>query len=138
MAEVKTNKKTGLYVGIGAAVVAVIAIVVIVLFATGVIGGKSIVGRYELTGLRQADGTDASSTLALMKAFGMTLTVDFNADKTGKMVTTSGDQKQEVEFTWDDEKITEKTSGTSNPYKVVNGKIEMTYDGDEVYVFEKK
>ena len=138
MAEVKTSKKTGLYVGICAAVVAVIAIVVIVLFATGVIGGKSIVGHYELTGLKQADGTDASSTLALMKAFGMTITADFNADKTGKISTTSGDQTQDVEFTWDDQKLTEKTSGESMEYKIVNGKIEVNFGTEDVYVFEKK
>lgn len=93
----KSNK--GLIIGgiIGAIVVivAVIALVVINPFKK-----VDLTGNYELTAL-EVNGEDQTSTLGLMKAFGISATLEIENDKEGKL-SIFGD---EAKFTYDGKKF---------------------------------
>ena len=97
----KSDKKSnkGLIIGgiIGAIVViaAIIALIVINPFKK-----VDLTGSYELTGM-EVDGEDQTSTLGLMKAFGIEATLEIENDKDGKL-NIFGD---EAKFTYDGKKF---------------------------------
>lgn len=95
--EQKADKKSkkGLIIGcIVAAVVVIAAIVALVIINP--FKKASMIGKYDLTGMT-ADGEDQSSTLAALKAFGITAELEIIDDKNGK-ISIFG---QDSDFTYD-------------------------------------
>jgi hypothetical protein len=139
------KSNVGLIAGICAGVVLLIGIIVGVVIAIS--GGKDpVIGKYEAYATINKDGEEETTSISLMKAFGMSLTIEFKEDGTGEMVTsantsmlTDGEdgekkdepQKEVAAFKWKDGKITdmkgddgkETKEGT---YELVKGK-----DGDK-------
>ncbi len=138
----KKNSKVGLIAGICAGVVAIVGIVVaVILISKG--GADPVVGNYEAYSTIK-DGKEETTSISLMKAFGVTITIEFKKDGTGEMVTStngsmfSSDEdsesseptKQVSTFKWKDGKITEmkdqngeetKKDGT---YELVKEKVD--------------
>ena len=122
------KKKTGLIAGIIAAGVALVAIILIVVFAFA--GKGNIVGTYDLTGMIE-DGEDQSSTIENLKSYNLSATLELRSDKTGtlsffgtdsqityddKQFTYVGNSEGEsdtCEYSFDGQKITLKTSENS-------------------------
>ena len=111
--EVKAEKKCnkGLIIGaIVAGIAIVIAVILIVVFVVVKPFNKNLTGKYDLTAM-EIDGEDQSSSVALMKAFGMTATIEVENGKEGK-ISLFGD---EAKFTYDGntfhlrKKMTKKT-----------------------------
>ena len=121
----KSNK--GLIIGgiIGAVVVivAIIALVVINPFKK-----PNLIGSYELTSMI-VDGEDQTSTLGLMKAFGIEATLEIENDKEGKLSIFGDDAK----FTYDGKKFHfEKDDDGSGPseanYTAKDDTITLSYE----------
>ncbi len=118
-AQAAPKKKTGLIVGIIAGIAAVgLAIFLIIQIATG---GRMPVGDYKLTGMEE-NGTDASSSIALMEAFGITYKIKIEDGSKGKM-TIAGEEK---EFTYDGKKI--KTDEGEMDYTFKDDKLTLKQD----------
>ncbi len=94
----KDKKKLKTGVIIGCVVAAVLVIVAIIIFAVVKPFGKNLVGKYDLTAM-EVDGEDQSSTVALMKAFGVSASIEVENGKEGKF-NMFGD---EVKFTYDND-----------------------------------
>lgn len=152
----KTTEKTkksnkGLIIGgiIGAIVLiaAIIALVVINPFKK-----VDLTGNYELTAL-EVNGEDQTSTLDLMKAFGISATLEIENDKEGKL-SIFGD---EAKFTYDGKKFhfeksddDEEDMPTEANYTTKDDTITITYEtssddgdgnietGNEKLTFTKK
>lgn len=145
----KSNK--GLIIGgiIGAIVLiaAIIALVVINPFKK-----VDLTGNYELTAL-EVNGEDQTSTLDLMKAFGISATLEIENDKEGKL-SIFGD---EAKFTYDGKKFhfeksddDEEDMPTEANYTTKDDTITVTYEissddgdgnietGNEKLTFTKK
>ncbi|MBQ6127503.1 hypothetical protein IJI69_02315 [Candidatus Saccharibacteria bacterium] len=145
----KSNK--GLIIGgiIGAIVLiaAIIALVVINPFKK-----VDLTGNYELTAL-EVNGEDQTSTLDLMKAFGISATLEIENDKEGKL-SIFGD---EAKFTYDGKKFhfeksddDEEDTPTEADYTTKDDTITITYEtssddgdgnietGNEKLTFTKK
>lgn len=73
-----------------------IAAILIVVFVVIKPFDNKMIGKYDLTGIF-ADGKDQSDSLALMKAFGVTMEIEVTDDKNGKLVISG----QDVKFTYD-------------------------------------
>ena len=93
------KSKKGLIIGCIAAAVVVIAAVV-ALIIINPFKKVSLIGQYDLTGM-EVDGEDQSSTISLMKAFGMTASLEIESDTEGKL-SIFGD---EAKFTYDKNKL---------------------------------
>ncbi len=135
----KKNSKVGLIAGICAGVVAIVGIVVaVILISKG--GADPVVGNYEAYSTIK-DGKEETTSVSLMKAFGVSITIEFKKDGTGEMVTStngsmfssseegesSQPQKEVATFKWKDGKITDMKGSDSEEAK------EGTYE----YVKEK-
>jgi hypothetical protein len=94
--ENKDKKKLNLGVIIGCAVAAVLVIVAIIVFAVIKPFNKDLTGKYDLTSM-EVNGEDQASTVALMKAFGVSATLEVENSKEGK-INIFGD---EAKFTYD-------------------------------------
>ncbi len=136
--EKKCNK--GLIIGcIAAAVVAIVA-AIIVFAVIKPFNKVNMIGKYELTGLT-TDGEDQSSSLSLMKAFGISAEVEITDDKNGKM----NIYGEEIDFTYDDKQFhfkvdeddedAEVKKDTNYTYK--DEKITMKSNDSEM-IFSKK
>ena len=130
--EKKCNK--GLIIGaIIGAIAIVIAIILIIVFVVIKPFSKNMVGKYELTGLI-TDGKDQSSSLDLMKAFGITMEVEVTDDKNGKLIVYG----QDVNFTYDNDKlhfdIKEDLSNEESGLEITN---DFKKDADYTYKDEK-
>jgi hypothetical protein len=82
------------------------------------------------------DGKESAESLAMMKAFGITITLEMKEDGTGYMETYG----QKTEFTWDDKTIKGKDDdGTeqSMNYTYSDGKLTLEQEGEKM-VFTKK
>ena len=105
------------------------AILLVVLLALSLIacskGSNSIVGTWELD---SGVGEEAEQVVALMKAFGMTMSITFNADGTGTMDSTYGEEKQSEPFNYTYENGVLKVD--EGDEEGVNIKIE----GDKLYL----
>lgn len=90
------NNKSLIISAIIAGVAVIVAIILIVVFVVVKPFNKNLVGKYDLTAM-EVDGEDQASTVSLMKAFGMTATIEVENDKEGK-ISLFGD---EAKFTYD-------------------------------------
>ncbi|MBP5675063.1 hypothetical protein J6W91_01895 [Candidatus Saccharibacteria bacterium] len=96
----KPNKKLiGIIAGIVAAVAVVATIIIVALNST-----PKVVGKYTISAFIE-DGEENTSMIDLIKAFGAEYTVEFKKDKTGILKMGMGDEKQELEFKYDDKEI---------------------------------
>ena len=99
---------------------------------------NSIIGTWELD-----DGIDEESKqmVALMKAFGMTMSITFNADGTGTMDSAMGDEKESTPFNYTYEngvlKIEDAETEEGQTIRVEDGKLYLEMDGMGI-VFKKK
>lgn len=100
-------------------------------------GGNSIVGTWELD---SGIGEEGEQTVQMMKAFGMTMSITFNADGTGTMDSTFGEESQSEPFNYTYEngvlKIEEGDSEGVN-IRVEDGKLILEEDGVGM-VFKRK
>ena len=104
--------------------------------------GNSIVGTWELD---SGVGEEAQQAVALMKAFGMSMSITFKADGTGSLDYAYGGEVQTTSFSYTYEdgalKLTSEdgeeadTSGMN--FKVEDGKLIMEQEGMGL-VFKKK
>ena len=119
------------------------AILLVVLMALSLVacgskGGNSIVGTWELE-----DGVDEESkqTVALMKAFGMTMTITFNADGTGSMESKMGDESESTPFNYTYEngvlKIEDSEAEEGQSIRIEGGKLYLEMEGMGI-IFKKK
>ena len=124
----KSNKP--LIIGI-VAVAVVAAATFIILGVCGVFGGKNLTGKYELVDI-VSDGESQTSSMELLKAFGMSAEMELRSDKTGTMSMYGED----TDVKWDDKTIT--SDGESAEYSFKDNKLTIkSKDGSEM-VFEKK
>ena len=108
----KPNKKIiGIIAGIVAAVAVVVAIVVVALNST-----PKVVGKYTIASFIE-NGEEQTSMVDLIKAFGAEYTVEFKKDKTGLLKMGMGDEKQELEFKYDDKEIKASKDGEEETMK---------------------
>lgn len=121
--------------------VLLVALMALSLIACGSKGGKddnSIVGTWELE-----DGIDEESkqTVALMKAFGMTMTITFNADGTGTMDAAMGEENESTPFNYTYEngvlKIEDAETEEGQNIRLEDGKLYLEMDGMGI-IFKKK
>ena len=80
--------------------VTLLAIVVCVI----VFSKPGVVGKYNLTAFIE-NGEESTEMVDLLKAFGGSYTIEFKKDKTGLLKMGMGDEKQELEFKYDDKEI---------------------------------
>ena len=128
------KKKTGLIIGIIVAIVAIVAAVVGIILVNA--NKDSVVGSYVLTGIMNENGEEDASAMALLKAFGVSLTLEMKEDHTGVMEAYG----QKTEFTWDEKNIKGKDEDGNEQtmeYTYENGKLTFTEDGQKM-VFTKK
>ena len=119
-AQAKDEKKSNMGIIIGCIVAVVLVIVAIIVFVVVKPFNKNIVGKYDLTAM-EVDGEDQSSTVALMKAFGMTATIEVENGKEGK-ISLFGD---EAKFTYDGSTFHfEKTEEEDEGFNGVDAKYE--------------
>lgn len=96
----KPNKKLiGIIAGIVAAVAVVVTIIIIALNSM-----PKVVGKYTISAFIE-NGEESTEMIDLFKAFGAEYTVEFKKDKTGILKMGMGDEKQELEFKYDDKEI---------------------------------
>ena len=118
--------------------VLLVALMALSLIACGSKGGNSIVGTWELE-----DGIDEESkqTVALMKAFGMTMTITFNADGTGSMESKMGDESESTPFNYTYEngvlKIEDSEAEEGQSIRIEGGKLYLEMEGIGI-IFKKK
>ena len=109
--------------------VLLVALMALSLIACGGKGGNSIVGTWELD---SGIGEEGEQTVQLMKALGMTMSITFNADGTGTMDSTFGEESQSEPFNYTYEngvlKIEEGDSEGVN-IRVEDGKLILEEDG---------
>ena len=118
------------------------AILLVVLMALSLIAcgskGGSIVGTWELD-----DGIDDDSkqAVALMKAFGMTMSITFNSDGTGTMDSAYGEETQSEPFSYTYENGVLKIEGSEvedgQSIRVEGNKLILEMDGMGI-IFKKK
>ena len=94
------TKKKGLYIGICAAIIAVVALVCALVFSS-----PKIVGKYELEAFVQ-NGEEQTEMADLLKTFGGGYTIEFKSDKTGVLIMKGGDLDETMNFKWNGNKIT--------------------------------
>ena len=94
------TKKKGLYIGICAAIIAVVALVCALVFSS-----PKIVGKYELEAFVQ-NGEEKTEMANLLKTFGGGYTIEFKNDKTGVLIMKGGDLDETMSFKWNGNKIT--------------------------------
>ena len=120
------------------AAILLVALMVLSLVACGNKGGNSIVGTWELD---SGVGEEAEQAVALMKAFGMTMSITFNADGTGSMDSSYGDEtnSEPFEYTYEDGvlKIDGEEAGEGVSIKVEGNKLILESDGMQM-IFKKK
>lgn len=96
----KPNKKLiGIIAGIVAAVAVVVTIIIIALNSM-----PKVVGKYTISAFIE-NGEESTEMIDLIKALGAEYTVEFKKDKTGILKMGMGDEKQELEFKYDDKEI---------------------------------
>ena len=131
----KGNSKKGLIIGaiIGAIVLIVAAILVFVVIKP--FSRVSLVGKYDLTSM-ETNGEDQSSMIALMKAFGMSATIEIENDKEGK-ISMFGD---EAKFTYDkdtfrfestDDEDEGSLGGSEGKYEFKDGTLTLIHTAEE-------
>ena len=136
--EVKAEKKCnkGLIIGaIVAGIAIVIAVILIVVFVVVKPFNKNLTGKYDLTAM-EIDGEDQSSSVALMKAFGMTATIEVENGKEGK-ISLFGD---EAKFTYDgntfhfekkDDEEDEGFNGVDAKYETKDNTLTIIYSSEK-------
>jgi len=142
----KDSKKSKKGLIIGCVVAAVILIAAIIaLVVINPFKKVNMVGKYDLTSI-VSDGEDQSSSLDLMKAFGLTYEIEITDDKNGKMnvlgeeINFTYDGKQfhfEMPTSEDDEGDSVEVTKTDSDYTFKDDKITLKYDNSEM-VFSKK
>lgn len=115
-----------------------VALLALSLIACGGTSGKSIVGTWELD---SGVGEDAEQAVSLMKAFGMTMSITFNADGTGTVDSAFGEEKSSEPFTYTYEdgvlKVNDQEAGDGLNIKVEGNKLIFETD-DMQMIFKKK
>ena len=118
--------------------VLLVALMALSLIACGGKGGNSIVGTWELD---SGIGEEGEQTVQLMKAFGMTMSITFNADGTGTMDSTFGEEAESDPFNYTYEdgvlKIDGEEAGEGVSIRIEDGKLILEQDGVGM-VFKKK
>ncbi len=115
-----------------------VALMALSLVACGGKSGNAIVGTWELE-----DGIDEESkqAVAMMKAFGMTMSITFNADGTGVMESKMGDETESTPFNYTYEngvlKIEDSENEEGQSIRIEGGKLYLELDGMGI-VFKKK
>ena len=126
--ETKSSKK-GLIIGIIVAVVVIAAVVAaVLLFPKN--GGKSIAGKYSLVEMTEGEETYSQEQLKALEVFGLTVSLELNEDKTGKLVLFG----EEMNLTYDDKNM--YYEGQPAPYKVDGKKVSLEQEGAKM-TFEK-
>lgn len=117
----ETNSKKGLLIGGIIAAIAVVIAAIIIFAIVKPFAKVNLVGKYDLTSM-ESNGEDQAETISLMKAFGMTATIEVVNDKEGK-ISMFGD---EAKFTYDNEKFHFEKSE-----KIVDDEDEEDVEDDE-------
>ena len=132
------NKKGWIIGGIIAAVLIIVAIIV---FAVIKPFSKSLVGDYELTGLISSEGEDQSSSLALMKAFGISPELKITDGKSGTMTISD----ESVKFTYDGKKFyfeaeneDDSEASKESEYSFKDDQITLKSDDSDMIFTKKK
>ena len=123
----KPNKKLiGIIAGIVAAVAVVAVVIVIALTST-----PKVVGKYNISAFIE-DGEENTSMIDLIKAFGAEYTIEFRKDKTGTLKMGMGDEKQEVEFKYNDKELTATKDGEEQKmtYEYKDDTVTLSTSGD--------
>lgn len=101
-------------------------------------GGNSIVGTWELD---SGVGEEAEQTVALMKAFGMTMSITFNADGTGSMDSSYGEENTSEPFNYTYEngvlKIDGEEAAEGVSLKIEGNNLILESEGMQM-IFKKK
>lgn len=117
-----------------------IAVMLVALMALSMIacGGKDtgVVGTWELD---SGDGDEAKSYVAMMKLFGMDMSLTFNEDGTGSIDSKLGDETDSTPFTYTyaDGVLTIDGAGDEGTIKVDGKKLTIEMDGYGL-IFKKK
>ena len=98
-------------------------------------------GVWNLTG---GEGEETQQVVAMMMAFGMTMTFTFEKDGKGSMDATYGEETQSTAFTYEakDGKLimtseNEEDGVSESDFRIEDGKLYITVDG-EALIFTKK
>lgn len=114
-----------------------IAILLTVLLAVSLIAcgkGNSIVGTWTLD---SGVGEDAEQAVAMMKAFGMTMSITFNADGTGTMDSAFGEQTESIPFNYTYENgVLTMEGGEAVQLQIEGDKLVLDQDGSQM-IFKK-
>jgi flagellar basal body-associated protein FliL len=145
------KKNTGLIIGLcGVVVAAIIAVVAIIIIMAN--GADPVIGKYNIYAYVDKDGKESTQEIALVKAFGANITIEFKKDNTGEIVTdysgssflnseenSEAETKQSQAFNWKDGKITglqkegDKDATESGEYKLSDDKkyVIISTEGEE-------
>ena len=98
-------------------------------------GAKNpLVGTWELD---RGSGTEAEQAVALMKAFGMSMSFTFNADGTGAMVYSYGEESETTDFNYEVKDGQIVIDGEGADYAINGNELTINVEGTQM-VFKKK
>ena len=132
--EQKSNK--GLIACIVGAVVLVIAIILCVILGNST---PKVVGKYKLYAYI-SNGEESTTMVSLMEGFGVSVTTEFNKDKTGTLNISGSDENEVIKFKYDDKKIyfedSEETGAEDSEYTYKDDYVTFKF-GDEEMKFKR-
>ena len=133
-ADGKKNNKgllIGIICGVAALVVAIIVIVLVI-----VLNSNKVVGKYELDSIEGGADTsesDIASAMALMKAFGMSITMEFKDDGSCSMDMSAFGESESRKCTYDGSKVKFEKDDDSEAqdlsYTYADDKVTLEQDG---------
>jgi hypothetical protein len=139
------KSRIGLTVAVGVGIIAIIGIILGVTIARS--KPDPVIGNYEAYATIKDGEEETTTYISLMKAFGVTMTIEFKEDHTGEMITTTDPSflstgteegetsttvnKEVASFKWKDGKITDMKGKDSEEGKEGTYEYVVEEEGDD-------